>query len=137
MIRILYFFFSWNTEDQEFRLIVFFCDAWNGGLVSRGHLVELLTTLIDNASQDLLAKKEKHWYRTCALLVYWIISKEPSGHISEHLVKLEEYFLGSSDVTWLRYMSAYSRQKFSGLSWMVKRYYIQDYPEYFGSVLTG
>ena len=23
----------------------------------------------------------------------------------------------------------YSRQKFSGLSWMVKRYYIQDYPE--------
>ena len=28
-------------------------------------------------------------------------------------------------------MSAYSLQKFSGLSWMVKRYYIQDYPEYF------
>ena len=25
----------------------------------------------------------------------------------------------------------YSRQKFSGLSWMVKRYYIQDYPENF------
>ena len=30
--------------------------------------------------------------------------------------------------------STYSRQKFSGLSWMVKRYYIQDYPEYSGSV---
>ena len=25
----------------------------------------------------------------------------------------------------------YSRQNFSGLSWMVKRYYIQDYPENF------
>ena len=25
--------------------------------------------------------------------------------------------------------TTYSRQKFSGLSWMVKRYYIQDYPE--------
>ena len=33
--------------------------------------------------------------------------------------------------------TTYSRQKFSGLSWMVKRYYIQDYPEYFGCVLTG
>ena len=31
---------------------------------------------------------------------------------------------------WLQ-MSTYSRQKFSGLSWMVKRYYIQDYPENF------
>ena len=27
--------------------------------------------------------------------------------------------------------STYSWQKFSGLSWMVKRYYIQDYPENF------
>ena len=27
--------------------------------------------------------------------------------------------------------TTYSRQKFSGLSWMVKRYYIQDYPENF------
>ena len=27
--------------------------------------------------------------------------------------------------------STYSWQKFSGLSWMVKRYYIQDYPESF------
>ena len=27
--------------------------------------------------------------------------------------------------------------KFSGLSWMVKRYYIQDYPEYPGCVLRG
>ena len=27
--------------------------------------------------------------------------------------------------------TTYSQQKFSGLSWMVKRYYIQDYPEYF------
>ena len=27
--------------------------------------------------------------------------------------------------------STYSSQKFSGLSWMVRRYYIQDYPEYF------
>ena len=31
----------------------------------------------------------------------------------------------------------YSRQKFSGLSWMVKRYYIQDYPENFrGNIET-
>ena len=27
--------------------------------------------------------------------------------------------------------TTYSRQKFSGLCWMVKRYYIQDYPENF------
>ena len=31
----------------------------------------------------------------------------------------------------------YSRQKFSGLSWMVRRSYIQDYPEHSGCVLTG
>ena len=31
--------------------------------------------------------------------------------------------------------STYSRKIFSGLSWMVRRYYIQDYPEYSGSVL--
>ena len=31
----------------------------------------------------------------------------------------------------------YSREKFSGLSWMVKRSYIQDYPQYSGCVLTG
>ena len=28
-------------------------------------------------------------------------------------------------------VATYSRQKFSELSWMVKRYYIQDYPENF------
>ena len=33
--------------------------------------------------------------------------------------------------------STYSWQKFPGFSWMVKRYYSQDYPEYSGSVLTG
>ena len=34
-------------------------------------------------------------------------------------------------------ISTYLRQKFSGLSWMVNHYYIQDYREYSGSVLTG
>ena len=32
---------------------------------------------------------------------------------------------------WISKYTTYSRQKFSGLSWMVKRYYIQDYPEIF------
>ena len=35
------------------------------------------------------------------------------------------------------YFSTYSRQRFSGLSWMVKCYYIQDYPESFrGNIET-
>ena len=35
------------------------------------------------------------------------------------------------------YYTTCSQQKFSGLSWMVKCYYIQDYPEYSGSALAG
>ena len=39
-------------------------------------------------------------------------------------------YLGKVDRS-LIILSTYSRQKFSGLFCMVKRYYIQDYPENF------
>ena len=35
------------------------------------------------------------------------------------------------------FMTTYSRQQYSGLSWMIKCYYIQDYPKYFkGNIET-
>ena len=52
---------------------------------------------------------------------------------ARHLNKYSNCFYISIRRTW----STYSRQKFSRLSWMIKRYYIQDYPEYSGNVTKG
>ena len=50
---------------------------------------------------------------------------------SEFVVKVEKLICQTHEVT------TYSLLKCSRLSWMVKRYCIQDYPEYYGGVLTG
>ena len=65
---------------------------------------------------------------------------------SKHLLQVPESFGGvlEKNCSFLRVrqkmatyciLPTYSRQIYWGLSWMVRRYYIQDYPEYFGSVL--
>ena len=51
--------------------------------------------------------------------------------IKTDVKKLNARYVGQEKEFFMALFATYSRQKLSGLSWMVKRYYIQDYPENF------
>ena len=97
------------------------------------HTIECIFGLVYNHSQNIWDKVQF----SCDMVHYgkveFLFFRRFLLVLTKFSFCMEELALGNNSMKFWDFpdMSTYSRQKFSGLSWMVKRYYIQDYPESF------